>query len=113
VPAQTQAYTGRIRKGRFIRHALTLALAVIPLAVAMILTSFGTLLMATVSLAALETEGFLTAAETAITLAAITVAAEIEHRRASRQVAQALAKDGGTSDRHRFREGALDNRRRS
>jgi hypothetical protein len=79
----------------------------------MILTPFGGLLMAAVRLAALQTEGFLTATEAAITLAAITVAAEIEHRPTGRKVTDPLAEDRGTSGRHRLREAAVDNRRRS
>ncbi|MGA2611047.1 MAG: hypothetical protein ABSH01_26675 [Terriglobia bacterium] len=72
-----------------------------------------TLLIAAVSLTALETAGFFPAMGTAITLAAVTAVAEIKHRAAGRKVTRALAKDGGTSNRHRFREGTLDNRRRS
>jgi len=72
-----------------------------------------TLLIAAVGLAALSATGFVTATGTAITLAAITVRTEIKHRAAGRKVTHALAKDGGTSNRHRYREEALDNRRRS
>ena len=57
----------------------------------MILTPFRGLLMAAVRLAALQTEGFLTATEAAITLAAITVVAEIEHRPTGRKVTDPLA----------------------
>jgi len=62
-----------------IRHARFQASAILPLAVAVIVTSLGTLLMAAVGLAALEAAGFFTAMGTAITLAAVTMAAEIEH----------------------------------
>ena len=79
----------------------------------MIGASVGILLVATVRLAALLTEGFLAAAGAAITLAAITVTAEIEHRPTGRKVTKALAENRGTSRRHRFREAAVDNRRRS
>jgi len=79
----------------------------------MILTPFGGLLMAAVRLAALQAEGFLTATDAAITLAAITMAAEIEHRPTGRKVTNPLAENRGTSGRHRFREAAVDNRRRS
>jgi len=72
-----------------------------------------TLLIAAVGLAALPATGFVTATGTAITLATITVRAEIKHRTAGRKVTHALAKNRGTSNRHRLREGALDNRRRS
>jgi hypothetical protein len=79
----------------------------------MIETPFNTLLVTAVGFAALPATGFVTATGTAITLATITVRAEIKHRAAGRKVTHALAKGGGTSNRHRFREGALDNRRRS
>jgi hypothetical protein len=72
-----------------------------------------TLLIAAVGFAALQAAGFFPATGTAITLAAITVTAEIEDGATRREVTHALAKDGGTSNRHRFGEGALDNRRRS
>ena len=96
-----------------IRHAGALTLAVVALTVAMIGASVGILLVATVGLAALQAEGLLAATGAAITLAAITVTAEIEHRATGRKVTHALAKNSGTSNRHRFRERALDNRRRS
>jgi hypothetical protein len=79
----------------------------------MIGASVGILLVATVRLAALLAEGFLAAVGAAITLAAITVTAEIEHLATGRKVANALAENRGTSRRHRFREAAVDNRRRS
>ena len=72
-----------------------------------------TLLIAAVGLAALETAGFFPAMGTAISLAAVTVAAEIEPRPARRKVTNALAENRGTIGRHRFREAAVDNRRRS
>jgi hypothetical protein len=83
------------------------------LTVAVIGASVGILLVTTIGLAALEAESFLAATGTAIALAAVTMAAEIKNRAAGRKVTQALAKDCGTRNRHRFREGALDNRRRS
>jgi hypothetical protein len=108
-----QVHTGRNTKGRFIRHAEALALPVLALTVAMVLTPFGGLLMAAVGLAALQAKGFLPATGTAITLAPVTTAAEIKHRAAGRKVTYTLTKDCGAGNRHRFREGALDNRRRS
>jgi hypothetical protein len=96
-----------------IRHAGALTLAVGALAVAMIEAPFGTLLMAAVGFTALSAAGFLAATEAAITLAAIAVRAEIEHRPTGRKVTNALAENCGTSSRHRFREAAVDNRRRS
>jgi len=83
------------------------------LAVAVIGASVGILLVTTIGLAALEAESFLAATGTAITLAAVTMAAEIKHRAARRKVTHALVKDRGTRNGHRFGEGGLDNRRRS
>jgi hypothetical protein len=96
-----------------IRHAGALTLAVVALAIAMVEAPFGTLLMAAVGFTALSAAGFLAATEAAITLAAIAVRAEIEHRPTGRKVTNALAENCGTSSRHRFREAAVDNRRRS
>jgi len=70
-----------------------------------------TLVIAAVGLTALQAAGFLAATEAAITLAAITMAAEIEET--GRKAANPLTKNRGTSGRHRFREAAVDNRRRS
>ena len=100
-------------KGRVIRHAGALALAVVALAVAMILTPPGSLLVTAISFPALAAARFFTATGAAITLATITMAAEIKHRAAGKKGTHALAKDRGTRNRHRFREGILDNRRRS
>jgi hypothetical protein len=72
-----------------------------------------TLMIAAVGLPALQTAGFLAAAGAAITLAAITVAAEIEDCTAGRKAANPLTKNRGTCGRHRFGEAAVDNRRRS
>src|SRR6266700_3562752 len=110
---QREVHIGRSTEGRFIRHAGFQAAPVLSLAVAVIGASVGILLVTTIGLAALEAESFLAATGTAITLAAVTMAAEIKNRAAGRKVTQALAKDRGTCNRHRFREGALDNRRRS
>jgi len=79
-------------------------LAILALALAMIETPLQAeaLLIAAVSLAALETAGFFPAMGTAITLAAVTVRAEIKHRTAGRKVTHALAKNSGTSNRHRL-----------
>jgi hypothetical protein len=79
----------------------------------MVEAPFRTLLVTAVGLAALQTAGFFTATWAAITLATITVTTQIKHRAAGRKLTDALAKGGATSDRHRFREEALDNRRRS
>jgi len=72
-----------------------------------------TLLIAAVSLTALLARGFFPATGTAITLTTITMRTEIKYRTAGRKVTHALAKNRGPSNRHRLREGALDNRRRS
>ena len=96
-----------------IRHASFQALAVLALAVAMVLTPFGALLVATIGFLTLPASGFFTAARAAILLAAITPVAEIKHRAAGRKATHTLTKDGGTGRGHRFPEEALDNRRRS
>jgi hypothetical protein len=72
-----------------------------------------TLFIAAIGLAALETPGFFTTARAAILLTSITVRAKVKHRPAGREATDTLTKDCGTSNRHRFGEGALDNRRRS
>jgi hypothetical protein len=108
-----QVRTGRTAEGRLIRHAGAPTLAIGALAIAMVEAPFGTLLMAAVGFTALSAAGFLAATEAAITLATIAVRAEIEHRPTGRKVTNSLAKNRGTSGRHRFREAAVDNRRRS
>jgi len=108
-----QVHTRGSTKGRLIRHAGFQAAAVGALAVPMIEASFGTVLVTAVGFAALQSAGFFPATGAAITLAAITMTAEIKNRAAGREMTQTLTKDCGTRRRHRFREGALDNRRRS
>jgi hypothetical protein len=61
-----------------------------------------TLVIAAVSLTALETPGFFTTARAAILLTSITVRAKVKHRPAGREAIDTLTKDGGTSNRHRF-----------
>ena len=100
-------------QGRLIRHAGALTLSVLALAVAMILTPPGGLLIATIGFPALQPAGFFTTSWAAVLLTPITMRAEIKHRPAGRKATHTLTKDGGTSNRHRFGEGALDNRRRS
>jgi len=63
-----------------IRHAA--ALPVAALTVAMVESSFRTLLMLTIGLAALETAGLLPAMITAVSLTAITTTTEVENRSA-------------------------------
>jgi len=59
---RTQIHTGRSPQGRLIRHAGALTLSILALAVAMILTPPGGLLMAAVGFPALQPEGFFTTA---------------------------------------------------
>jgi len=84
---------GGAKPRRLIRHARPQAAAVGTLPIPMIKPPFGALLMAAVGFATLQAAGFFTAAGTAITLSPITVAAEIEHRPAGREVTHALTKD--------------------
>jgi hypothetical protein len=90
-------------------------LAIFALTLAMVETPFRTetLFIAAIGLATLQTAGFFTTARAAILLAPITTAAEIKHGAAGREATHTLTKDGGTGRGHRFREEALDNRRRS
>ena len=90
-----------------------MALPILSLAVSMIEPPFGAALVTAVGFAPLEAAGFFTTTGTAITLAPITVTAEIKHRAAGRKVTHTLTKGCGMSDRHRFGKGALDNWRRS
>jgi hypothetical protein len=85
-------------------HASLQALAVFALTLAVVEASLEaeTLVIAVVGLAALETAGFLAATQAAVTLAAVTVTAEIKYRAAGRKVTHPLAKDLATSHRHRF-----------
>jgi hypothetical protein len=96
-----------------IRHAVFQTAAVLALTIPMIETPFGALLMTAVGFAALEVARFFAATGAAITLATITVTAQIKHRTAGRKVAETLAKEFGTGKWHRFGWRALDNRRRS
>jgi len=83
------------------------------LAVTMVETSFETLLMTTVGFAALQPPGLLPAMRAAITLAAIAVAAKIEHPATGWIGTKTLAEDRRTGNGQRFPKGPLDNRRRS
>ena len=90
-------------------------MAIFTLTLAMVETPFQTetLFIAAVGLAALEAAGFFTTSWAAVLLTPITVRAEVKHRPAGRKATHTLTKDCGTSNRHRFDEGALDNRHRS
>jgi hypothetical protein len=90
-------------------------LTIFALALAVVETPFQAeaLFIAAVGLAALQAAGFFTTSGAAILLAPITTATEIKHCAAGREATHTLAKDCGTRRGHRFREEALDNRRRS
>jgi hypothetical protein len=75
----------RKAKGRSI-HPGFQAAAAGALAIAMIQTPFEALLVAAVGFAALQAARFFAAARSAITLATITMSAEIKHRAAGRKV---------------------------
>jgi hypothetical protein len=53
-----------------------------------------------VGFSTLQAAGFFSAARTAITLATITVAADVKHHAAGRKVTNELVKDGGTGSSH-------------
>jgi hypothetical protein len=59
-----------------------------------------TLFIPAVGFATLQAAGFFSAAGTAITLASITVAADVKHHAAGREVTNELVKDGGTASSH-------------
>ena len=107
---RSKVRTGGRRKGRLICHAGLQALAS-----AMILTPFDTktLFITAIGFVALQATRFFPAAAAAITLAAITVAADVKHPTARRKATNEFVKDGGTGSRHWLGEGTLDNRRRS
>jgi hypothetical protein len=96
-----------------IRHArmdLPAAAAVIALTVAMIETSFGTLLMAAVGAPSLVGAGMLTASGAAISLSAIAVRANIEHRVTGGTEANSLPQHRfAMSCRHAPSRAGLDN----
>ena len=81
----------------------------------MISTPFGTqtLLITTISFLTLQAAGFSSAVGAAIPLAAITVAADVEHPAAGRIVTNELVEDAATGSRHGPGEGTLDKLRRS
>lgn len=83
-------------------HAGFQASEVFALAKAMILTPFGTqtLLITAIGFLTLQATGFSAAVGAAITLAAITMAADMKRPTAGRIVTNELVKDGGTSSRH-------------
>ena len=102
-----QLGTGKDVRGRLIRHAglaasTVQASTVQALAGTMVETSFETLLMTTVGFAALQPPGFLPAMRAAITLAAIAVAAKIEHPATGWIGTKTLAEDRGTGNGQRF-----------
>lgn len=91
-------------------HAGFQAPAVLALANAMIPTPFSTqtLLITTIGFLTLLATGFSSAGEAAIPLAAITVAADVEHPAAGRVVTNELVEDAATGSWHGPGEGTLD-----
>lgn len=91
-------------------HAGLQALAILALASAMILTPFGaeTLFITAIGFVALQAAGFFPAAAAAITLAAITVTADVKHPAAGRKVTNEFVKDGGTGSQHGPGQRTLD-----
>jgi len=95
------------RQGRCIRHApLRAALSVFPLTVAMIESTLGAVLMATVGTAPLFAKGWKATPQIAITLTAITGATDAENRVAS--TAHSLPKNNLVLIRHPGRQVGLD-----
>jgi hypothetical protein len=83
-------------------HAGFQALAILALASAMILAPFDTetLFITAIGFVALQATGFFPAGAAAITLAAITVAADVKHPTAGRKLTNEFVKDGGIGSRH-------------
>jgi hypothetical protein len=85
------------------------ATAVLPLPVAMIEPSFGTLLMSPVGTTPLTDSGLLAAAEAAIALTAITVGAQKKERAAFTAQAKPWPQNHFAMNRHACSQAALDN----
>ena len=83
-------------------HTTLQALTVFALTNAMILSPLEakTLFIPAVGFATLQAAGFFSAAGAAITLASITVTADVKHHAAGREVTNELVKDGGTGSQH-------------
>lgn len=95
-----------------IRHAdRGQAVPVIALAIAVIETAFGTLLMQTVGLAALPAAGFVATVGATITLPAVTTATDQELCATVLSVAGTPSKDRFMGHRHVVRIAGLDNKR--
>ena len=88
---------------------LRLALPVLPLPVPMIESSFRTLLVATVGLAALMEPGLMAASQAAIALTAITARTEKEHGAAVTGLANPQIKNYFAIARHACWRAQLDN----
>ena len=96
-------------------HAGFQAPTVLALATAVIPTPFGTqtLLITTISFLTLQAAAFSSAVVAAIPLAAITVAADVEHPGAGGIVTNKFVENTATGSRHGPGEGTLDKLRRS
>ena len=101
------------RSGTLIRHAGldSLTMPVVPLPVAMVQPSFRTLLVAAVGTASLLPPRLESAGRAAITLAAVTVGADPEHRVAP--AANSLSENNFAMTRHPRCQVGLDNGERS
>jgi len=97
-----------------IRHARSrLAVPIRALAVAMIQPAFRTSLVAAVGTAPLPQPGFVTAGGTTVTLPAITVPTDPEHRLATAATANPLPESNFAMNLHASPETGLDNGSRS
>jgi hypothetical protein len=89
---------------------LRLALAVLPLAVAMIEPSFSTPLIPPIGTAPLPEPGFAAASQAAVALSAVTVGTEIEHRVAAAAEANPLPENHCAMNRHACSAGGAGQR---
>lgn len=102
------------RKGTLIRHAaLCSALPICTLAIAMVVSSFRTLLVSTISEASLLPTGLLSTHRAAVVLPPVTVAADPEDPATATGTTNSLTENNLASDRHPRPKARLDNGHRS
>ena len=105
-PAHLSIMPSKRSKGNLIRHAP--ALTVLPLPVPMIEPAFRTLLVAAIGAVPLTKPGLLAAGEAAITLSAITIRTEKEHRAAFTAQTKPLPENHFAMNRHACSQAELD-----
>jgi hypothetical protein len=108
-PRRNPATRGE-RKGTLIRHAkLCAAFSIVPLAIAMIGSSFGALLVPTVGAASLFPTGLLPTHRATVVLAPVTVAADPEDAATAARTTNSLTENNFGRGRHSRAKARLDN----